>query len=262
MPIYSSMDLRLENKVVLVTGSTRGIGRGIAYAFLQEGARVCVTGRDQAGVAQTVKSFTDEFSTNQVEGFVGDLTDSTTIKKCIDATVSRWGQIDIAIANVGWGKAKPALQADQSEWERVFKTNFFGAMELVRLVVPVIEKSGGSIVFISSIAGLEEIGAPLPYAAAKAALTASVKGLADDLAPLKIRINAVAPGNILFSGGRWEEMIKADLALEQQVLSQVPLRRFGTPEEVAAAVVFLASEKSSFTTGACLVVDGGQTRKI
>ena len=135
-------------------------------------------------------------------------------------------------------------------------------MELVRLVVPVIEKSGGSIVFISSIAGLEEIGAPLPYAAAKAALTASVKGLADDLAPLKIRINAVAPGNILFSGGRWEEMIKADLALEQQVLSQVPLRRFGTPKEIAATVVFLASEKSSFTTGACLVVDGGQTRKI
>ncbi len=257
------MHLFLKEAVAIVTGSTRGIGRGIAEAFLQEGAHVLLTGRTQETVGQTVAVLAAQYGDDHVRGFAGDLTQSTTIAQCIAAAVDRWGRSDIAVASLGSGQSRPFSEADPAEWERVFRLNLFGGMELARHVEPVMRRQGGgSMVFISSIAGIEAMGAPLPYAAAKAALLACVKGLAHQLAPAHIRVNAVAPGNVRFPGSRWEERIKADPALEQRTLDQVPLRRFGSPEDIAATVVFLASERSSFTTGACFVVDGGQARSI
>ena len=257
------MNLELKDKVVLVSGSSRGIGKAIAKAFLNEGARVAVTGLEDTDIKQTSEELKGEFK-NQVLIFAGDLTAAKDIKNCIDLLLKEWGTVDIFIGNIGSGKSKPVLEADRSEWQKMLNINLLGAVELANQIIPVMQKNkAGSIVFTASIAGLENIGAPAAYAAAKAALISYTKSLASALAKDNIRVNAVAPGNVKFPGGRWEEIIKEKPQIVKEVIEkEVPMKRFGSPEEIANAVVFLASEKASFITGTCLVVDGGQTRSF
>jgi 3-oxoacyl-[acyl-carrier protein] reductase len=135
-------------------------------------------------------------------------------------------------------------------------------IRVVRETVPSLIKNGcGSIVLTASIAGLETLGAPIAYEAAKAALIASCKNMSRELAQYKIRVNCVAPGNIMFPGSTWDFKLKEnEKSTMEYITSHVPLKRFGTPEEIASIVVFLSSERASFITGACIVADGGQTR--
>ncbi|HEX9975643.1 MAG TPA: SDR family NAD(P)-dependent oxidoreductase [Dehalococcoidales bacterium] len=256
------MELGLKGKVALITGSSRGIGRAIASAFLAEGAKVIITGRERTSLNRTHKELADKYGEASVGSFQGDMTQADAIAKCLDMGIKRFGKIDILVANVGTGKSPPGLEADRDEWERILNLNLLGSAEVVKAIVPVMKRNGsGSIVFISSIAGRESSAAPLNYSAAKAALLSLSKNLSHMLAESNIRVNVVAPGNIKFEGGRWEEIIreKPDI-MEEYIKKSVPLQRFGQPEEVADAVVFLASERASFITGACLVVDGGETR--
>ena len=256
------MDLGLKNKVVLITGSSRGIGRAIGLEFAREGARVVITGRKEEDVAKTVSEI--EELDGQGYGFVGDISNEAEIKECIEKVVDQWQGVDILVANLGSGKGKRGWDIEGAEWNRLLEVNLMSGVKAVRLAVPHIVKStNGSIVFIASIAGLETLGAPPAYEAAKSAVISYSKHLARILGERNVRVNTVAPGNIMISGGTWDEKMKADRkSVESLIESEVPLKRFGFAEEVANAVLFFSSSKAAFVTGACLVVDGGQTRTI
>lgn len=256
------MDLGLNDKVVLITGSSRGIGKAIASAFLAEGAKVIITSRDENSLNNIYKELSDKYGGASVCSYQGDMTQINTIASSLDSGLKNFGKIDVLVANIGTGKSKPGLEVDRSEWERMLNQNLLGSVEVVKAVAPIMRRSGsGNIVFISSIAGREVSEAPLAYSVAKSGLISLSKTLSCLMAGDNIRVNVVAPGNIRFEGGRWEEIIKEKpRIIEEYIKKSVPMQRFGKPEEVANAVVFLASERASFITGACLVVDGGETR--
>lgn len=247
------MDLELNGKVVLVGGSSRGIGLAIAEAFLREGASVVVTGRD----GDSLRAADDRLA-GDVLVWQGDT--GAGAAEVVAAARERFGRLDVVVANVGSGRGTLGVDAPLEEWRSLFDVNLFGSIALAQAAAPLLRQSRGAIVFVASIAGLESIGAPLAYEAAKAALIHAAKGLARGLAP-DVRVNVVAPGNVLFPGGRWEE-IRAEQpeTVERMLAEQVPLQRFGTPADIADAVLFLGSKRAGFVTGACLVVDGGQLR--
>jgi 3-oxoacyl-[acyl-carrier protein] reductase len=258
------MDLRLADKVAFVAGSSRGIGRAIARAFLTEGACVVVTGRQAVSLAQTAAAFEAEFGASRILACPGDLSQSEHIAAALACTRARWGRIDSVVANIGSGTAKPGWQLSQADWDGVFEVNLWSSARLLEAMVPaMVQAQGGSIIFIASIVGLESVNAPLPYSAAKAALVHLSKNLARQVGQYGIRVNCVAPGNILFSGGSWEQkLVQQREQVERYIATEVPLQRFGSPEEIADLVVFLASDRAAFITGACVVADGGQTRGV
>jgi 3-oxoacyl-[acyl-carrier protein] reductase len=256
------MDLHLDAKVAFVAGSSRGIGRAIAQAFLVEGARVVVTGRDGDTLGQTVSAFEAEFGRERVLAQRGDLSQPEEISAALAATRERWGEIDCLVANIGSGTAKPGWQLSQADWDGVFDVNLWGSLRLVEAALPdMVQARRGSITLIASIVGLESVNAPLPYSAAKAALINYSKNLARQVGQYGVRVNCVAPGNILFPGGSWEKKLAQNPdRFQRYIETEVALRRFGTPEEIADLVTFLSSDRAAFITGACVVADGGQTR--
>jgi len=257
------MDLQLNRRVALVAGSSRGIGMAIAAGLLREGCRVCITGRDPARLEVAGEELAARFGEENILNVSGDLTDEKVISGVLSRVVKEWGSIDVVIANLGTGSGKPGWQQDEAEWERLFDANFFGSVRLAQAAIPYMQQHGGSIVFISSIVGVEATPAPLPYSAAKSALINYSKNLARAVAEHGIRVNCIAPGNILFPGGSWERHLENRReSVEKYISSEVPLRRFGTPEEIANLAVFLASPISGFATGSCFIMDGGQTRTI
>ena len=258
------MDLDLAGRVAFVAGSSRGIGRAIAGAFLAEGARVVVTGRHADALSRTVRAFEEEHGEDNLLACPGDLSESGGISRALDATAQRWGKLDCLVANIGSGTAKPGWRLDQEDWDTGFDVNFQASVDLVQAALPaMVQARRGAVTFVSSIVGLEAVNAPLTYSAAKAALVNYSKNLSRQVGPDGVRVNCVAPGNILFPGGSWErKMAERGEFFTQYVKAEVPLQRFGTPEEVADLVVFLSSDRASFITGACIVADGGQTRGI
>jgi 3-oxoacyl-[acyl-carrier protein] reductase len=256
------MDLQLSDQVAVVAGSSRGIGRAIAEALLREGCRVCITGRDEAVLRATTEALTREFN-ERVHSIAGDFADAAVIEQALGAVGGRWGALDILVANLGTGSGKPGWQQDESEWERLFRLNFFGSVRLAQAAISHMKPKGGAIVFISSIVGVEATPAPLPYSAAKAALLNYSKNLARLVAQDGIRVNSIAPGNILFPGGSWEKhLANRREAVDQYIAAEVPQKRFGAPQEIAALTAYLCSPVSGFATGGCYIMDGGQTRSI
>ena len=256
------MNLSLENRVALVAGSSRGIGKAIAAAFLREGCRVCITGRSEAPLSKALEEFEREFGKECVISFRGDLTDSRMIEQALRRTHGLWHRLDAVVANLGSGSGSPGWQVQSKEWEHLFRLNFWGSVNLAQAAIPMLaQNKRGVLLFIASITGLESTPAPLPYSAAKAALLSYSKNLASQVARLGVRVNCIAPGNVLFPGGTWERHLEKDKDKVMQMIdSSVPLARFGTPEEIAAITVFLCSDAATFITGACVKADGGQTR--
>jgi 3-oxoacyl-[acyl-carrier protein] reductase len=251
-----------RNRIAVVAGSSRGIGKAIAHALLRERYRTLVTGRESSSVQRTVDDFKSDFEAD-VLGFAGDLTDETTIRAALGKATKAWGdQIDTLVINIGSGKGKIGWDLGTQDWKDSFDVNFWGPVRIAQAAIPSLARPS-TIIFIASIAGLERLPAPLPYSAAKAALINYAKNLSWVVADLSIRVNCIAPGNILFPGGSWETHLRErGDDVRSYIHSEVASRRFGTPEEVAEAVAFLCSAKASFITGACIVVDGGQSRTI
>lgn len=255
------MDLGLKNKTAFVSASGQGIGRAIAETFLAEGAKVLINDHNSDRLQKTFHALKKKFG-SRVLACGGDVTDEAMAHEAKATMLKAWKRIDIVIPNLGSGKPQEANKLDPDEWQRFFDINVRSVLTVLNVFVPEMKKRrSGSVVLISSIVGTEATRAPYGYAAAKASLLTLVKNASRDWAEWGIRINAVAPGNIYFKGGRWEEIIAANPAVKKDYIEKdVPLQRFGTPEEIANAVVFLASPISSFTTGACLIVDGGETK--
>ena len=248
------MHLGFKDRVAIVTGGTRGIGLATAKALATEGCQVAVCGRTSASLRAA--------EAEGLAAFEVDLNIESQTVAFVDAVQARFGRLDILVNNAGGSLGGGGFQAASiQQWRQVMEINLFAALVASKAAVPHMQRrQWGRIIHISSIWG-KESGGGAAYNAAKAALISLSKAMSQDLAKDGILVNTVAPGSILFAGGGWEKRRQADpAAIAAFVERDMPLGRFGNPEEVARTVVFLASEAASLITGACLVADGGQSR--
>jgi 3-oxoacyl-[acyl-carrier protein] reductase len=255
------MDLGLRDKVAMVTGASRGLGRAMASALASEGVRLSICARSADVLEKAAAELGAEGA--NVLAQAADVADTAAMERWTAATTQRFGGIDILINNAGGAKVGMLNQLDDAAWRDAFELNFFSAVRLSRLAAAEMEKrGGGSIVNISSIYG-REAGGPITYNSSKAAMISLTKGLARELAPKGIRVNTIAPGSILYPGGTWERLFKANPEFEKDFIAHdFPAGRLGRPAVVAYAVVMLASPKASWITGTCIPVDGAQGRSI
>ena len=256
------MDLGLTDKIAIVTGSSRGLGLASARALVAEGCRVCVCARGgEALAAAAVEVEAAARRPNMVIAVQADVSTDPGVALVIDRTVETFGGLDILVNNVGRAGGGDLLGTSDAEWQAAFDETLFPAIRASRRAVPHMrQRGGGAIVMITSIWGRES-GGRMTYNAVKAAETSLAKSLAQQLAPLNIRVNSVAPGSILFPGGSWHRRQESDPeGIAEFVRRELPFGRFGRPDEVGAVVAFLASSRASWISGASLVVDGCQSK--
>ena len=258
------MDLGLDGKAALVTGSSRGIGRAIALALAKEGCRVALSSRGGADLERAVADARARAGRDEAAiGLTGDLTTKEGCDAIAKGALAAFGAVDILVNNVGGSGARQLDATDEADLASILDRNLWPAFRVSRALVPEMQKRrAGAIVFITSIWG-REAGGGQSYNVAKAAEMSLAKAMARDLAKDNIRVNSVAPGSVLFPGGGWERRQKADPAgIAAFVERELPFARFGTPEEIADVVTFLVSPRAGWVAGACVVVDGCQSRSF
>ncbi len=248
------MSQRLQNKIAIITGAASGIGAATAIRFVKEGAKVLLvdTNSDMlADVLQTVDN-------NDVAlSIVADVQDEDAVASCVRKAVDAWGRIDIVVNNAGIGSSMPLLEFTKEEFDRIFGVNLRGPLLFCKHAIPAMT-NGGAIVNIASISSTSGIPDQALYAPSKGGILQMTRQLAIEYAQQNIRVNAVAPGTIetpMLQGGDPERMKR----VLSWLMNMHPVGRFGKPEEVANAILFLASDEASFITGANLAVDGGYT---
>jgi 3-oxoacyl-[acyl-carrier protein] reductase len=243
--------MRLKDKVALITGGARGIGRSIALAFAQEGADIVVA---DVNIEEAKKTALDiEQLGRRSLALEMDVTDYTKVEGAVNKILDKFTKVDILVNNAGITKDNLLLRMSQAEWDAVLNVNLKGTFNCIKAVSrPMIKQRSGKIINIASIIGI--IGNPgqANYSASKAGIIALTKTAAKELASRKINVNAIAPGFI-----QTEMTAKLPEELQQKMKEAIPLNKFGSPEDVAAVCVFLASEDSSYITGQTIVVDGG-----
>ncbi|MBU1375194.1 MAG: SDR family oxidoreductase [Alphaproteobacteria bacterium] len=253
------MDLQLKGKTAVVTGGTRGIGRAIAECFADEGANVAICARNADQVAETVKAL--EAKGVKAFGQVVDIADGPALQAFVNKAGETLGGIHVLVSNAS------ALVQGNSEtaWKAMFDIDVMGAVRAFEAAKPFLEKAaaetGDAAFLITSSVSAAETDNPNSYGAMKAAQIHYAKGVARENAPKKLRCNVVSPGTVFFEGGVWGNAKAGAPAFFEQVLKRNPTGRMATPEEIAAATVFLASPRSAFTTGINMVVDGAISRR-
>jgi len=257
------MDLGLKDRVIVVAGASRGIGLGIVETCLAEGARVALAARGADALGQVHDRLAAEYGGDRVWSMAGDMRETDVIETLLSRVEDEFGPIWGGVANVGLHPCPPGYDIDDETWSAGFAQNLDSAYRFARGLMRRMEpRKEGAILFISSIAGLAALGTPLTYGASKAAMNHLSGELAKMAGPMGIRINTIAPGNIIFPGGDWEARSTGERGDSwwRWIRREVPMQRFGKPEEIGSAAAWLLSEKASFVTGAVLPVDGGQTR--
>jgi 3-oxoacyl-[acyl-carrier protein] reductase len=249
------MDLDLRGRSAVVTGASKGIGRAIALRLAEEGAGVAICARGKPAL----RAIETELRGRSVPVYAAqcDVGDPDALDGFLDAAQAELGPLRILVNN----PSGISFEDNEAAWRSSLNVDLMAAVRASWKVAPwMAAAGGGAIIHISSIAGLEALGFPPAYCAAKAALVSHSKSLAVALAPQKIRVNTVAPGSIEFPGGLWEQAKHNDPDFYNTVLKTIPSGRMGTPEEVADVVAFLVSERASWVTGVCVTVDGAQRK--
>jgi 3-oxoacyl-[acyl-carrier protein] reductase len=256
------MDLALTDKVAIVTGSSRGLGLASARALVAEGCRVCICARGQEKLAEAALEV--EAAAKKPKMVIAVQADVSTpdgVALVIERTVETFGGLDILVNNVGRAAGAGILDTSDAEWQAAFDETLFPAIRASRLAVPHMQaRGGGSIIMIASIWGRES-GGRMTYNAVKAAEISLAKAMAQQLAPVNIRVNSIAPGSIIFPGGSWHARQQADPeGIAAFIKRDLPFGRFGRPDEIGNVVAFLASPRASWISGASIPVDGCQSK--
>lgn len=254
------MDLGLAGKIAIVTGSSRGIGRGIALRLADEGAHVVMCARGAEDLNAAVRAAPGP---GRAFGVVADVTSGGGATAVVSAAMEQFGGLDIVVNSVGGSGARSVDAMDATDLQAVLDRNLFPALNVSREALPVLRARGGGVIaMVASIWGREGGGAP-SYNVAKAAEISLAKAMASDLARDGIRVFSVAPGSTLFAGGSWERRAREDPeGMAAFVERELPWGRLGSVDEVADVMAFLVSPRASWVVGTCVTVDGGQSRSL
>jgi len=262
------MDLGLKGQVALVTGGSKGIGKAVARGLAQEGARVAICARGKDSLEAAAKELAGSTGA-EVFAVAGDLTRADDAKRIVDATVARFGRVDILINNAGAAPGGEILDLTEEDWQKALQLKFMGYVRCIKAVIPHMQRQGGGrIVNIVGNDGVKPIGIELAPSAANAADLAMTVALAEQYGRQNILINAINPGPVATE--RWGELISGIARMrkitveeaQQRADRSIPLGRICTPEEVANVAVFVASSRASFMNGAIITLDGGQRKAL
>jgi len=243
--------MQFKEKVVLVTGSTRGIGKSVAESFASQGATVIVIGRNQEQAAQTAAEIVQKGGL--ADGYACDVTDLQQVQETVNKLLDKHKCIDILVNNAGITRDNLLFRIDDNDWDEVLKINLKGVFNVTKVVArPMLKAKTGKIISIASVIGITGNAGQSNYAASKAGVIGFSKSVAKELASRGITVNVVAPGYI-----RTDMTDKLPEAVQQKVLEQIPLKRFGQASDVAGVCMFLASSAADYITGQTIVVDGG-----
>ncbi len=244
---------RLDDKVTIVTGAGRGIGRGIVEKLAAEGAKVVVSDVDEESARETAGAIG-----GGSVGLRADVTSKESVEAMVREVVDRFGRVDVLVNNAGWDKVEPFLKSNESDWERVIAINLYGTLHCCKAVLPVmVEQEYGKVVNIGSDAGRVGSSGEAVYSAAKGGIISFTKTLAREMARYKINVNCICPGPAdtpLFA-----EIGEENPKLKEALQKAIPFRRLALPQDLANAVAFLASDEAEYITGQTLSVSGGLT---
>lgn len=244
----------LEGKVAIITGSSKGIGKSIAHLFLRAGAKVFICGSNDEHVEKTISEFIKlGFKSENILGMGFNINDSIKIKECVDKVMTSWGKIDILVNNAGVTSNESLLDSTDESFEYIYNINLFGVVKMTREVVKHMKKNGGSIINTSSMVGINGGKNQSAYASSKFAVNGLTISWAKELGEYNIRVNAVAPGVVE------TDMMKNAVTPEMKniLVNMTPLKRMANPSDISGVYLYLASDMSTFTTGAIIKVDGG-----
>lgn len=261
------MDLKLSGKIALIAASSQGLGRAIAEGLLKEGANVVISGRDESKLKQVVTEIDPEGSGKAT--FVrADVTNQDDIKQMVQTAIDSFGRLDILVNNAGGPPAGSFETLTDEDWQASFELNLLSYIRLIREALPALKTNGGKIINIASSSIKEPIPGLILSNTFRTAIVGLSKTLAQELAPYNILINTVAPGRIATDRVRHLDQVNAEKLgitreeVEAKMKESIPLKRYGTPQEFANFVVFLASEANTYVTGSSFLVDGGMVKSI